>query len=131
MLPILRRSPLILTIVVYGCQGLLPAISRDILNGFHFSRDVELMHKQHDFLSTSLYPFVILFIQYVVFSTLVPDWCPSLQFPPVTLYRFPVQGILFISVMDLESKYCYFYHTWDFVPYYICLILDIYTMYVK
>ena len=20
--------------------------------------------------------------------------------------------------MDLESKYCYFYHSWDFVPYY-------------
>jgi hypothetical protein len=35
--------------------------------------------------------------------------------------------------MDLESKYCYFYHSWDFVPYYshafypmFVLILDIY-----
>ena len=30
---------------------------------------------------------------------------------------FPVQGILSISAMDLESKYCYFYHSLDFVPY--------------
>ena len=22
--------------------------------------------------------------------------------------------------MDLESKYCYFYHSWDFVPYKLC-----------
>jgi hypothetical protein len=58
-------------IVVYDCQGLLHALSRDILNGFHFSRDLELMRKQLDFFSTSLYPFLILFIQYVVFSTLV------------------------------------------------------------
>jgi hypothetical protein len=29
---------------------------------------------------------------------------------------FPVQAILSISAMDLESKYCYFYHSWDFVP---------------
>jgi hypothetical protein len=102
-------------IVVYGCQGLRHALSRDILNGFHLI-----------FFSTSLYPFLILFIQYVVFSTLVlvapsgprvPDYCASLRsrIPPVTLYwfpvaSFPVQGILSISTMDLESKYCYFYH---------------------
>jgi hypothetical protein len=30
---------------------------------------------------------------------------------------FPVQGIESISDMDLESKYCYFYHSWNFVPY--------------
>jgi hypothetical protein len=56
------------------------------------------------------------------------DYCASLrsQIPPATLYwfpvaSFPVQGILSINAMDLESKYCYFYHTcsWDFVPYYI------------
>ena len=56
------------------------------------------------------------------------DYCASLrsQIPPATLYwfpvaSFPVQGILSISAMDLESKYCYVYHTcsWDFVPYYI------------
>ena len=35
---------------------------------------------------------------------------------PATLYWFPVQGIESISDMDLESKYCYFYHSWDFVP---------------
>ena len=29
---------------------------------------------------------------------------------------FPVQGIQSISDMDLASKYCYFYHSWDFVP---------------
>jgi len=114
-------------IVVYGCQGLLHALSRDILNGFHFSRDLELMRKQLHFFSTSLYPFLILFIQYVVFSTSgtrVPDYCASLRsrIPPVTLYwflvaSFPVQGILSISAMDLESKYCYFYYSWDFVPY--------------
>ena len=34
-------------IVVYGCQGLL----HDILNGFHFSRDLELMRKQLYFFS--------------------------------------------------------------------------------
>ena len=52
------------------------------------------------------------------------DYCASLRswIPPVTLYwfpvaSFPVQGILSISTMDLESKYCYFYHSWDFVPY--------------
>jgi len=28
-----------------------------------------------------------------------------------------VQGILSVCAMDLESKYCYFYHSWDFVPY--------------
>ena len=55
----------------------------------------------------------------------VPDYCASLwsRMPPVTLYWFPVasfpmQGILSISAKDLESKYCYFYHIWDFVPYY-------------
>jgi hypothetical protein len=32
---------------------------------------------------------------------------------------FPVHGILSISDMDLESKYFYFYHSWDFVPYYV------------
>jgi hypothetical protein len=54
----------------------------------------------------------------------VPDYCASLRsrIPPVTLYWFPIasfpeQGILSISAMDLESKYCYFYHSWDFVPY--------------
>ena len=57
----------------------------------------------------------------------VPDYCASLRsrippWPPVTLYwfpvaSFPVQGILSIIAMDLESKYCYFYHSWDFVPY--------------
>jgi hypothetical protein len=47
----------------------------------------------------------------------VPDYCASLgsRISPVTLYwflvaSFPVQGILSISAMDLESKYCYFYH---------------------
>ena len=35
----------------------------------------------------------------------------------VGIYAFPVQGIESISDMDLESKYCYFYHSWDFVPY--------------
>ena len=35
---------------------------------------------------------------------------------PATLYWFLVQGIESISDMDLESKYCYFYHSWDFVP---------------
>jgi len=34
---------------------------------------------------------------------------------------FPVHGILSISDMDLESKYCYFYHSWDFVPYYVTI----------
>ena len=50
----------------------------------------------------------------------VPDYCASLRrwIPPVTLYwfpvaSFPVQEILSISAMDLESKYCYFYHSWD------------------
>jgi hypothetical protein len=50
----------------------------------------------------------------------VPDYCASLRsripnywFP---VPSFPVQGILSISAMDLESKYCYFYHSWDFVP---------------
>ena len=43
-------------IVVYGCQELLHALSRDILNGFHFSRDLELMRKQLDFfISTLIY----------------------------------------------------------------------------
>ena len=52
------------------------------------------------------------------------DYCASLRsrIPPVTLHwfpvaSFPVQGILSISAMDLESKYCYFYHSWDFFPY--------------
>ena len=98
-------------IVVYGCQELLHALSRDILNGFHFSRDLELTRKQLDFFSTFLYPFLILFIQYVVFST---RWLRILTesnsssnsnhwFP---VPSFPVQGILSISAMDLESKYC-------------------------
>jgi hypothetical protein len=39
--------------VVYGCQGLLHFLSRDILNGFHFSRDLELMRKQLYYFSTS------------------------------------------------------------------------------
>jgi hypothetical protein len=26
--------------------------------------------------------------------------------------------------MDLESKYCYFYHSWDFVPYEMALKSD-------
>jgi hypothetical protein len=34
-----------------------------------------------------------------------------------TVASFPVQGILSTSAMDLESKYCYVYHSWDFVPY--------------
>ena len=29
---------------------------------------------------------------------------------------FPVHEIQAISDMDLESKYCYVYHSWDFVP---------------
>jgi hypothetical protein len=30
--------------------------------------------------------------------------------------------------MDLESKYCYFYHSWDFVPYkQIWIPLEIYV----
>jgi hypothetical protein len=35
----------------------------------------------------------------------------------LTIYWFPVHENLSISDMDLESKYCYFYHSWDFVPY--------------
>ena len=35
----------------------------------------------------------------------------------LTMYWFPVHEIEAISDMDLESKYCYFYHSWDFVPY--------------
>jgi hypothetical protein len=29
--------------------------------------------------------------------------------------------------MDLESKYCYFYHSWDFVPYeeLLLVVLDV------
>ena len=45
----------------------------------------------------------------------IPDYCTSLRIriPPEILYwfpvaSFPVQGILSISAMDLESKYCYF-----------------------
>jgi hypothetical protein len=34
----------------------------------------------------------------------------------LTMYWFPVHENLSISDMDLESKYCYFYHSWDFVP---------------
>ena len=34
----------------------------------------------------------------------------------LTMYWFPV---CHFRCMDLESKYCYFYHSWDFVPYYI------------
>jgi hypothetical protein len=49
--------------------------------------------------------------------------------PPVTLYWFPVQGILSISAMDLESKYCYFYHSWDFVPYY-CVYMSFFFKYI-
>jgi hypothetical protein len=26
--------------------------------------------------------------------------------------------------MDLESKYCYFYHSWDFVPYKVFCIFN-------
>jgi hypothetical protein len=41
------------------------------------------------------------------------------------MYWFPVHEIEAISDMDLESKYCYFYHSWDFVPYqlyyFICI----------
>jgi hypothetical protein len=44
----------------------------------------------------------------------------SLYWFPVA--SFPMQGILFISAMDLESKYCYFYHSWDLVPYYTYLL---------
>jgi len=133
VLYIIQIINIVSAIVVHGCQGLLHALSRDILNGFHFSRDLELMRKQLDCFSTSLYPFLILFIQYVVFSTLVlvvpsgprvPYYCASLRsrIPPVNLYwfpvaSFPVQGILSINAMDLESKYCYFYHSWDLVPY--------------
>ena len=57
-------------IVVYGCQGLLHALSGDILNGFHFSRDLELMRKQIDFFTAFFYPFLILFIQYMSFLVL-------------------------------------------------------------
>jgi hypothetical protein len=39
----------------------------------------------------------------------------------LTMYWFPVHEIYAISDMDLVSKYCYFYHSWDFVPYYIVL----------
>ena len=83
-------------IVVYGCQGLLHALSRDILNGFHFSRDLELMRKQLDFFSASLYPFLILFIQYVVFSALV---------------------LVAPKCFGSGIKFCYFNHSWNFVPY--------------
>ena len=76
------------------------------------------------FFSTSLYPFLILFIvQYVVFRTrLLRILTESNSTSKLTLYWFPVasfpmQGILSISTMDLELKYCYFYHSWDFVPY--------------
>jgi hypothetical protein len=33
-------------------------------------------------------------------------------------FRCVISGawILSISDIDLESKYCYFYHSWDFVP---------------
>jgi hypothetical protein len=41
----------------------------------------------------------------------------TLQVVEFPVASFPVQGILSISAMDLESKYCYFYHGWDFVPY--------------
>jgi hypothetical protein len=46
----------------------------------------------------------------------VPDYCASLRsrILPVTLHWFPVQEILSISAMDLESKYCYFYHSKNF-----------------
>ena len=91
--------------VVFGCQGLLHALSRDILNGFHFSRDLELMRKQLDFFSTSLYPFLILFIQYIVFSTLVlvapsgheyqinsNHWFPVASFPvQITAHPYGVE----------------------------------------
>jgi hypothetical protein len=45
-----------------------------------------------------------------------PNFCSS---NPVLVSgaSFPVHGILSISDMDLESKYCYFYHSWDFDPY--------------
>ena len=39
-------------------------------------------------------------------------------FADLTMHWFPVQGISAISDMDLESKYYYFYHSWDFIPYY-------------
>jgi hypothetical protein len=39
---------------------------------------------------------------------------------------FPVHENLSISDMDLESKYCYFYHSWDFVPYYMCIFPDMF-----
>ena len=118
-----RLSQTLSAIVVYGCQGLLHDLSHDILNRFHFSRDLELMRKQLDFFSTSLYPYNMSFL--VLWYSWPQNYCTSLRsrIPPVTLYwfpvaSFPVQGILSISAMDLESKYCYFYHSWDFVPYY-------------
>jgi hypothetical protein len=50
------------------------------------------------------------------FITAHPIFCTS---NPVLVSgaSFPVQGIESISDMDLESKYCYFYHSWNFVPY--------------
>jgi hypothetical protein len=57
---------------------------------------------------------------YETFCTL-PDYCASdfLQFNHVLVFgvSFPVQGIKAISDVDLVSKYCYFYHSSDFVPY--------------
>ena len=41
----------------------------------------------------------------------------------LTMYWFPVCHFRCMKFkplviwMDLESKYCYFYHSWDFVPY--------------
>lgn len=37
----------------------------------------------------------------------------------------PVQGIVSIRAMNLESAYCFFYYRWDFVPYYcLCFCLS-------
>ena len=59
----------------------------------------------------------------------VPYYCASLRsrIPSVSLYWFPVASfpvliILSIRAMDLESKYCYFYHNWDFILYYDSLL---------
>ena len=45
----------------------------------------------------------------------------------VTLYWFLVRHFQCkeFNPLDLESKYCYFYHSWDFVPYESFLYLHV------
>ena len=54
---------------------------------------------------------------FLTFITGSRDYCASEFLQPVLVSgaSFPVHGILSISDIDLESKYCYFYHSWDFV----------------